>query len=94
MNEQELREQAIKRIKDRREFWMHLVVYVVVNAMLVGIWALSGGGYFWPGWVILGWGVGLVLHGASLVVENRPIRERDIERQMRNIGGDDATTPP
>lgn len=87
MNEEELREAAVKRIKERREFGMHVVAYVVVNAMLTGIWALSGGGYFWPMWVMLGWGVGLVLHGASLIFENRPILDEQIEREMRNLRG-------
>jgi hypothetical protein len=38
----------------------HLRAYIAVNAMLVAIWALTGAGYFWPIWPILGWGVGLV----------------------------------
>ena len=32
-------------------YWMTLV--------FVGIWALTGMGYFWPVWPILGWGVPL-----------------------------------
>jgi len=35
--------------------------------MLVGIWAASGGGYFWPIWPILGWGIGLGCHAAPLL---------------------------
>lgn len=92
MGDDELRERALKRIKDKREFWMHLVAYVTINALLIGIWALSGGGYFWPGWVMVAWGVGLVLHGASLLVEGRPVRERDIEREMRRLGGSSSTS--
>jgi hypothetical protein len=38
----------------------HLRAYIAVNVMLVAIWALTGAGYFWPIWPILGWGVGLV----------------------------------
>ena len=55
MTDEELRELAVKRLKEKREFWQHLVAYVVVNAALIGIWALGGGGYFWPGWVLFGW---------------------------------------
>ena len=44
-----------------------LTVYVVVNVMLVAIWAASGGGYFWPIWPILGWGIGLGCHAAPLL---------------------------
>jgi class 3 adenylate cyclase len=48
-------------------FRIHLTVFIVVNVMLIGIWAASGGGYFWPVWPILGWGIGLGCHGAPLL---------------------------
>jgi hypothetical protein len=38
-----------------------LPVYVAVSLLLVAIWALTGMGYFWPVWPILGWGVSFVL---------------------------------
>ncbi|MGZ4736761.1 MAG: 2TM domain-containing protein, partial [Acidimicrobiia bacterium] len=47
-DESDLREQARKRLQKRRDFTAHVVTYVVVNAMLIGIWAISGAGYFWP----------------------------------------------
>lgn len=31
--------------------------YLAVSALLVAIWALTGAGYFWPMWPILGWGL-------------------------------------
>jgi len=89
MDDDDLRERAVKRIKDKREFWMHVVAYVVVNSFLIGIWALTGADYFWPAWVLLGWGIGIVLHGANLMLEGRPMREKDIEREMRRLGGSD-----
>ena len=33
--------------------------------MFVAIWALTGMGYFWPVWPILGWGVSFVVPGAA-----------------------------
>jgi class 3 adenylate cyclase len=51
----------------RQSFRIHLTVYVLVNIMLIGIWAASGGGYFWPVWPMLGWGIGLAGHGAPLI---------------------------
>jgi class 3 adenylate cyclase len=48
-------------------FRIHLTVYIVVNVMLIGIWAASGGGYFWPVWSILGWGIGVGCHAAPLL---------------------------
>jgi class 3 adenylate cyclase len=50
---------------------IHLTVYLVVNLMLIGIWAASGGGYFWPIWPILGWGIGLGCHSAPLLAVGR-----------------------
>jgi Domain of unknown function (DUF1707) len=32
-------------------------VFVATSILLVAIWALTGAGYFWPIWPILGWGV-------------------------------------
>jgi len=46
---------------------IHLTIYIVVNLLLIGIWAASGGGYFWPIWPILGWGIGVGCHAAPLL---------------------------
>lgn len=75
------REAAVKRLKAKRDFKSHLATYVVVNLMLVAIWALSGRGYFWPIWPIAGWGVGLVLN-AWTVYFQKPISEDEIRREM------------
>ena len=58
----ERREAAINRLKAKRDFRTHLAVYVVVNTILVVIWAASGAGYFWPIWVMGGWGIGLAFN--------------------------------
>ena len=81
MDDTELREAALARLKGKREFRTHVAVYVIVNTMLVVIWALSGQGYFWPVWPILGWGVGLALHGWTVFYE-KPISEEEIRREM------------
>src|SRR4051794_18334795 len=46
---------------------VHLTTYLLVNLMLIRIWAAAGGGYFWPIWPILGWGIGVACHGAPLL---------------------------
>jgi class 3 adenylate cyclase len=46
---------------------IHATIYAVVNVMLIAIWAASGGGYFWPIWPLLGWGIGLGCHAAPLM---------------------------
>lgn len=51
----------------RQSFKIHLTLYVLVNVILVGIWAASGGGYFWPVWPVLGWGIAVASHAAPLL---------------------------
>jgi len=60
-SESQIREIAKKSIKKKRDAWQFLVVTVIVNSGLSVIWGMSGGGYFWPVWVIFGMGIGVVL---------------------------------
>jgi hypothetical protein len=74
-------EQARARVLRKRKFRGDVMAYVVINAFLVGIWALSGFGYFWPIWVIAAWGVLLVLDGWDAYYR-RDVTEDDIQREM------------
>ena len=81
MDDLERREAAIKRLRERRDFWTHLVTYIVVNAFLVVVWFVTNdGGYFWPVWPIAGWGIGLLIHAFETF--RRPIGEDAIRREM------------
>jgi hypothetical protein len=48
----------------RRMLRAHTAAYVGVNSGLVGIWAATGAGEFWPGGSLAGWGVFLGGHWA------------------------------
>lgn len=78
-----LRERAVKRLKKRRDFYGHILVYLLVNAFLVVIWAVtSPGGFFWPVFPLVGWGIGVVMNAwdvfwAEEVSEDRIQREMD-----------------
>ena len=86
--EEELREAAIARLKKKRDFRTHLFIYLLVNAMLIGIWAVTGSGFFWPIFPILGWGFGV---GANAwdVYGRRPISEEEIRREAERLRGSD-----
>jgi hypothetical protein len=75
---------ARKRVTDRRDFGSHLVVYVVVNSFLILVWAITGGGYFWPAWVLGCWAIGLVLHAWEAFVR-RPVTDADIEAEVHRL---------
>ena len=73
---------ARARLENKRRFHRDLVAYVAINGFLIVIWALNGAGYFWPGWVLAVWGLGLILKGWDLFY--RPeVTEEDIQREMR-----------
>jgi hypothetical protein len=76
------RVEARKRLEARRGFMSNAVAYVVINAFLIGIWAFTGAGYFWPAWVLAAWGAGLVLHAWDVFVR-QPITEADIDDELR-----------
>ena len=84
----ELRDEAIHQLERKRLFRRHLAAYVIVNAFLIVIWLASGHGYFWPGWVIAGWGIA-VLANAWYVYGRRggAITEADIARETQRLAG-------
>jgi hypothetical protein len=49
-------------------------VFVAVMALLILIWALSGAGYFWPLWPLVGWGFFVLGPGRALGVCGGPHR--------------------
>ena len=75
-------EQARKQVEKKRKFRGDLVAYIVINAFLIGVWAATGLGYFWPGWVLAGWGVVLVLDTWNTFFRH-PVTTADIEDELR-----------
>jgi hypothetical protein len=82
MTEEE-RQWAIRRIRAKRGFWIHLSVYLAVNALLVVVWTVTSAAYFWPMWPLLGWGIGVVAHGMSVFLGPSRISEERIDRELQ-----------
>ena len=64
----------------RRLLRAHAAAYAGVNSGLVGIWALTGGGEFWPGGSIAGWGAFLGGHWAITRAVRKSREDRDRSR--------------
>jgi hypothetical protein len=86
-SENQIREIAKKSIKKKRDAWQFLVVTVVVNSGLSVLWAMSGGGYFWPAWVIFGMGIGVVLAFVDAYVPSfkSQISETQIDAEIARL---------
>lgn len=78
------REREARQILRRRAFMVHAAVFVAVNLMLVGVWALAGGGFPWFLFPLMGWGVGLVAHAASAYLLSNP-NDVVLEREQRRM---------
>jgi class 3 adenylate cyclase len=78
---------------------IHFTTYLLVNLLLIGIWAAAGGGYFWPIWPILGWGIGVGCHAAPLLATRGRHRERrhlpeDTESSVDEVAASVASERP
>jgi len=83
---EDLREAALERVKKRRDFHAHLLVYTLVNGLVLLIWALTGSGFPWPLIVMGFWGVGLIMNAYD-VYGRKPISEDEIQREIQRLRG-------
>ena len=81
------RDQIRKRLNDQRDFQKYLTVWGGVSLLVTVIWALTGMGYFWPMWPILGMGLGAYFQWREAYgpIEKREISEADIDAEIERI---------
>lgn len=85
------RELALARYRLR---W-HVPVYVLVNAGLILIWRNTGGGFFWPVFPVIFWGLGVVLHYVTAYRSRGSAWvDRETERVLGEFDRPDGTTKP
>ena len=78
------RERALQMIKRRRDLATHAVSFLVINAAVWILWALTGQGYPWPAWLTGLWGIGLVLNAWD-VYARRPVTEADVRNEIERM---------
>ena len=87
-SDEELRRAAVKRIKDKRNAISTVGIFAIVSILLTAIWALSGGGYFWPAWAMFGMGVAaLFILWGTFGPQSRHPSEQEITDEMRRMRG-------
>lgn len=86
-SEDTLRSRAITVLKKRRDFRTHVVIYLLVNAVVVMIWAVATPhAFFWPVFLLAFWGIGVVMNGWDAYVTD-DFSEEKIQRQMHRLQG-------
>ncbi len=84
MDNSEAYQSARKRVEAKMGFYTHLSVYTAVILFLAILDFVTSPGVIWFHWPMLGWGVAVVIHAASVFVFPRQfgVTEKMIEREM------------
>ena len=82
-DEIDLRTKAIASLKKKHDFYAHVAAFLLVNGMSVVIWWMTGAHFFWPMFLLLGWGIGLFFNAWD-VYGRRPSEDR-IRREMSRL---------
>jgi hypothetical protein len=84
--------EEIERLAHRRAgrklgWYMHAALYVVVNLAFYGMSVYGFGHRSWSVFPVLGWGLGLALHGVSVFVlgKGSGLRERMVQRERERL---------
>ncbi|GAB2481863.1 hypothetical protein GCM10027082_35780 [Comamonas humi] len=78
---------ARKRAGAKLGWYVHALVYVLVNLALFALSRHGWGERPWSVWPLLGWGLGLALHGVSVFVlgTGSGLRERMVQREREKL---------
>jgi hypothetical protein len=78
---------ARKRAGAKLGWYVHATVYVLVNLLIFSMSRYAFGTRPWSVAPLLGWGVGLALHGLSVFVlgKGSGLRERMVEREREKL---------
>lgn len=83
---EEIEHLARRRAGAKMGWYIHACVYVAVNAIMI---ALSHFGFYrhWSMFPVVGWGIGLLLHGISVFVlgKGSDFRERLVARERERL---------
>ncbi|WP_374665184.1 2TM domain-containing protein [Ramlibacter sp.] len=87
LTDEEIDRLARKRTNAKLGWYMHLAIYVVVNLFIFAMSQHAFGQRPWSVYPLLGWGLGVVLHGLSVFVlgSGSGLRERMEEREREAL---------
>jgi len=79
-------EEAKQRVKDLKDFYQNLIVYISVNILLIIINFVTSPGILWFYWVTVFWGIGIVLHAVRVfILKGRIFGKEWEEKKIKEI---------
>ena len=84
MENQDAYNKAKTRVEVKFGFYKHLSIYMAVCIFLIIINLSTSMQHFWVIWPIMGWGLGLLIHGVNVFSSFKvsSIKEQMIEKEM------------
>jgi hypothetical protein len=76
---------AVAQVQRWQDFKAHVGAYLLINAVLIVIWAVTGGGVFWPGVSLAAWGLGL--SSQHFLNSFSPISVDAVQHELRRRSG-------
>lgn len=78
MAESDPRSQTVERTKRKRAFRSTAITFALIVALLIAIWAIAGGGFFWPVFPLIALGIALGFQAWGTFGHEKPAtREMD-----------------
>ncbi len=74
---------AKARVEAVRGFFIHLTIYLIINAFLLGLNLITTPDHLWFYWPLLGWGAGVAINGFVVFGVSSSWGARWEERKIR-----------
>lgn len=85
VSDEELRKIARESAQAKVDFYIHLGIYIAVNALLIAIWYFVTPGVFpWFIFPLFGWGIGIVANYVE-AFRGKAYTERLAEKEYRKL---------
>jgi uncharacterized membrane protein len=85
MEHDELIRIARRRAGMKFGFFIHLAVFIAVNALLFVVNQRTTPGVSWFAFPLGGWAIGLSIHGLAVYLSGSGLRERMVEGELRKL---------
>ncbi len=87
MSEEEIYRKARERVEEKKGFYIHFIIYILVNIMLIIIWVATGAGFPWFIFPLGGWGIGILFHFLGIFVFSRQTgwERRQVEKEVERL---------
>ena len=95
MSESQRHAMARAKVQKLKEFYVHLAVYIAVNAGLLAINLVNEPGKLWFHWVLIGWGAGVLGHAVQVFGGGigKNWEERKIKEILKSENSEKTTLP-